>query len=176
MGTTPKLALRYPEATDRVADGATAIHNLALDVENQLAPYVGLFASNVTQAIATGVVPIPLNLNVEDEDNQLMHAAGSSPVVTIPAGGDGVYIVSGWASFAASATGNRNVATLKNGVLTPGSSFTIPGQAANTNLIPAGVAVVRLAAGDTVQVAAWQTSGANLNVTSAALRLVRVSA
>lgn len=36
MATTPNRALRYPAATDRVADGALAIEHLAEDVDLQL--------------------------------------------------------------------------------------------------------------------------------------------
>lgn len=35
MPATPKHAIRYPAATDRVADGATAMQNLATDVDGQ---------------------------------------------------------------------------------------------------------------------------------------------
>ena len=38
MGTTPNYALPYPESTDFVADGATAIENLADDIDSKLAP------------------------------------------------------------------------------------------------------------------------------------------
>lgn len=177
MGTTPKLALRYPEATDRVADGATAMHNLALDLEAYLAPYVCRLRGNTVQTLATGVAPIALNMDTEDEDPLGMHAAGNNPTVTIPAGGAGLYVVSGNVQFAANVTGNRQALILRNGGGVAGTAFTIPGYATNTNVIPTGTGLVRLAVGDTIQLAAWQTSGANLNtVAGSALSVARVSA
>lgn len=48
MGTTTRLALRYPEATDRVADGATAIRNLATDVDTMTPRHLAAGTANAT--------------------------------------------------------------------------------------------------------------------------------
>lgn len=176
MGTTPKLALRYPELTDRVADGATNIRNLAEDVEAMIAPYVCRLRAVAVQTLATGVAPIALLMDTEDEDPQGFHPAGSSASATVPAGGAGIYMVSASLTLTANATGNRQVMVLKNGTPIPGTALTIPGQAANTNVIPSGCVPVRLAVGDVIQAAAWQTSGGNLNtIAGSTLTLARVS-
>lgn len=47
MGTTTR-GFRYPEVTDRVADGATAIKNLALDVDGGLPKHLATGTANAT--------------------------------------------------------------------------------------------------------------------------------
>lgn len=42
MGTTPIYSLAYPDFSDNVADGATAIQTLATDIEDMIDVYAGL--------------------------------------------------------------------------------------------------------------------------------------
>ncbi len=177
MPTTPQLALRYPANTDRVADGALAIQHLAEDVEARIRPFK--FRGRQIaggQVIPTGTAPVTITIDTEDDDPQGMHPAGSSGSVTIPAGGDGLYVVHGHVSYAASVTGNRNVALYKNGVALFGSNNTVPGYGTNTNTTAAGTVLAQLVAGDVITLGFWQTSGANMNTTNATLGLARVGA
>jgi hypothetical protein len=55
MGTTPTMGIPYPESTDAVANGATAMENLATTVDNK----TGLVLVK-TQTIGAGVSSIPV--------------------------------------------------------------------------------------------------------------------
>jgi hypothetical protein len=75
----------------------------------------------------------------------------------------GVYAVCGVSGFTANATGVRGTRIHVNGSVVQGSAqMAIPANGSGTGLATP-VRTVRLAAGDYIEVAAWQSSGAALS-------------
>jgi hypothetical protein len=84
--------------------------------------------------------------------------------LTVPAGGGGIYHIGGAATFASNATGIRIVWILYNGT-TRISEQDAPSVSANTCSLQVSCDY-KLAAGDYVELQAYQTSGGLLSVTS----------
>lgn len=121
--------------------------------------------NNATQSINDSTVTV-VTLNSEDFDVGTCHDTGSNTSrLTIPTGGDGLYLIIAKAVFAANATGQRNLRILKNGsaigtqtVATPAAGFSIN---LVNSIVDAG------AAGDYYEMAVFQNSTGALNVGSA---------
>lgn len=108
-----------------------------------------------------------ITFNSERYDIGACHSTSSNTSrLTVPSGGGGVYIIGGCASFAANATGIRQLSIRVNGTTdiwaVSDTSVTASG-AANLAL----TTDYRLAAGDYVELVAYQSSGGNLNVSNA---------
>jgi hypothetical protein len=77
---------------------------------------------------------------------------------------DGVYMVSGQASFAANASGRRQVGIMKNGTVIVQTQNRSDPDSTNTLPVTTATYAVDLTAGDYLQLAAFQDSGGALNV------------
>jgi len=99
-----------------------------------------------------------------------MHDPAVNPSrVTVPQ--SGLYVVTGWLQYASNATGNRWVMIQKNGAQV--QSIVVPGHG-NTAAVVITVQV-EATANDYFEVAAQQTSGANLDCQAANLAVVKVA-
>lgn len=177
MGTTAKLALRYPAGTDRVSDGALAMQHLAEDVDTPLGllvnpprcrAYVSV-AQSIPNAANTDVV-----LGGEEVDTDNMHSTVTNPT-RITATTAGWYRVVGQIDYAANATGARFALILKNNVtMALSRQLAISG----SDTIVQVTDEVYLAVGDYITLNAYQASTAALNVavTNTWLHATRVSA
>lgn len=162
MGTTAKLALRYPASTDRVADGAVAMQHLAEDVDTPLGLLVNpprcrvYLTANLTPA--SGTVATPVAFTSEDVDTDTMHSTTvNTSRVTINT--PGRYRITAQTAFSGNATGSRGMHILKNGSMIaatvgPGTSATNQYQQATTDVV--------LAAGDYIELGTYQNSGVAL--------------
>jgi hypothetical protein len=105
-----------------------------------------------------------LTFNTETNDSGGMHSTTSNTSrVTVPSGGDGWYVITGNVEFAANATGQRAIAILLNGTSNIATERAVAASAAaNTQLSIA--TQYPLAAGDYIELTAYQSSGGALNV------------
>lgn len=167
MGTTASLALRYPEATDRVADGALAMQHLAEDVEAMLRLAVkpprchGYLNSALSPANGAAVL-VPLD---EELDTDGIHGAAGSTRMTIVT--PGRYRVIGQACFNANATGFRTVSLLKNGGTIAASR--LQAAPATASHYQQAVDEILCVAGDYLELQVAQGSGAALGMSTGAV-------
>lgn len=118
---------------------------------------------NATQSIATGSSLTALSFNSETYDVGAMHdTVANNSRLTVPAGGDGLYLVVAGAFFASNATGVRSIAIRKGGTTVVGGANCVGTSAVDSVLQTS--ALVALVAGDYVEACVNQTSGGNLNV------------
>lgn len=127
-----------------------------------------------TRSTTTAAQNIPNNANQDVyfgsdlRDDQNMHdTVSSSATFTVPTGGAGKYRGNCSLTWAASATGVRGVGWLKNGVVQ--LEYT---QAASGSVVTVSQQVTFedfFVAGDAVKCYAFQTSGAPMNITNAAM-------
>jgi hypothetical protein len=99
----------------------------------------------------------------ERYDTAGMHDPASNTLLTAPV--SGIYLVTGQVLWAGNATGLRDLAVIRSSGPVISESDSLPG----SNLfLPTTLVqtVVRLAAGDSVKLAALQTSGGSLNINS----------
>jgi hypothetical protein len=164
MGTTAALALRYPDGTDRVADGALAIQHLAEDVEAKLDLLVNPPRCRVYQTATTTLttaVAAALAFDTEDSDeagaNGMHNPAVNPSRVTIVQ--PGVYRVLCQVSFAFNAAGYRTVGVLKNGAVVAATRLMA---SPTVSHFQQAYLELPLVAGDYVECQALQASGGNL--------------
>lgn len=130
---------------------------------------------NTTQSIADSTWTT-LNLNSEDFDVGACHDnVTNNPRLTVPAGGDGLYLVCGVVSFAANTTGVRGARLMKNaGAVSINCASIVPGASgAGAGSQVVTMALAPLVAGDYVYMDGFQTSGAALNAGNAATRYLQ---
>ena len=105
----------------------------------------------------------------ESADTDNYHDLVTNPSrVTIPAGLGGLYVVSCGLDWANNTAGGRSAQLRTNGSGTPYDYFQYQSSPALGEVIPLGVLVVPLAAGDYFEIFGVQASGGNLNVLGAA--------
>lgn len=125
-----------------------------------------ILTHNTTQSIANNT-NTAVTFNTESSDPLGLHSTGTNPTrVTIPTGETGYYLLTGWLDFAANATGQRGIQLYLNAGLLLQQRLDAAA-AGDTYLTIAFV--YALAAGDYVELGAFQTSGGALNVQSGPL-------
>lgn len=116
-----------------------------------------------SDTVANHGVELPIVFDTEVSDDGGMHDNGTNPTrVTIPAGADGVYVISaglGWAYYG-SAVGSLQVRLYKNGALTFQTTNTTIGTEANA----VTTWVMGLAAGDYLELRCYQELGVTMSV------------
>lgn len=121
--------------------------------------------NSATQTIASGS-NVAITFDSEETDVGAMHStAVNTGRITIPTGGDGVYLLIARVNFPANATGQRQVYLFKNGAQMTGSI--VPATSGSYQWLLEVTAVRALVAGDYIEVFAYQDSTANMNVGSA---------
>lgn len=131
------------------------------DLEFLIDPPACSAYNSTSQTVATATATV-LNADSETFDNDSMHSTVTNNS-RITAQTAGRYLFAASANFAANTTGIRQVQFFLNGTTAFG---TYRGNAANTfDSIEGAVASRVLAAGDYVEVRAYQSSGGNLAVT-----------
>lgn len=150
-------------ATLAVGDDITAafLDNFAALMALVAEPVFFQATYSTTQSL-TNNTPTALSLDTETIDIYTGHGS-TSPIYTIPAALNGYRInVKGVGSFAANATGIRNVSIWQNGSTVTMGQNTIAGASTNSLVLQVNASFV-VATGDTIQIAADQTSGGALN-------------
>jgi hypothetical protein len=109
-----------------------------------------------------------VTLNSERHDTGAMHSTVSNTSrITVPTGGGGVYAVGGCVDFANNGTGVRAIGIRLNGT-TFLAVHTSPTRTDGGQPTLSIATEYLLAAGDYVELMAWQNSGGALNLTSSA--------
>jgi hypothetical protein len=117
---------------------------------------------NATQSIATGSLTA-LSCNVENVDAFGMHdTATNNTRLTVPTGYDGWWLVTAYFAFASNATGGRQ-GQINVGGGTVATALSTPALNGSDHQFSLAT-LVRLVAGNYVEVLAYQTSGGALNV------------
>jgi hypothetical protein len=104
-----------------------------------------------------------VTFDAEDWDNQAMHSTVTNTGrITIPAGGNGKYVIAGGFAYSASATGRRDIFIRKNGTTYVGRDMrtAVSGIVTEFSLHVYDAAV----AGDYYEIGGVQDSGVALNV------------
>jgi hypothetical protein len=159
MGTTPKFLIPYAEPGDAVANFPATDKAAALAVEaavGAIAPF-GYATHGTPQAIPTATYT-RLNLTLSTQQGGVVVTSNQ---LVVPATGAGLYLTTGWLTFASGGTGIRTMGLQKG----PTNQFVFTG-----GLLGATISfnfVLRLVAGDTVGVVGFQNSGADLNTAAA---------
>lgn len=138
-----------------------------LDTEKAAKAAAGCVAWRSTaQALSTST-STAISFDSETFDTDAFHDPAVNPTrLTVPAGKGGKYMVMGQVRYAASSTGIRVSAIRKNGTTDLSNT---PGPNGGTSVVAVATqAIASLAAGDYVEMIAWQNSGGSLNTDVAA--------
>lgn len=159
----------YKEGTNAIAAATAGVKALGIDstqfIDSPTQPRCSAY-NNTTQSINDSTFTA-LTFNSEDFDVASMHdTASNTSRLTVPTGGDGVYLVIGHASFAGNATGARVAQLYKNGATALKRTTMNNAGAGTTVLVPVSEILV-LVAGDYIELRALQDSGGALNTGSA---------
>lgn len=104
-----------------------------------------------------------INFNSETYDVGTMHDnVTNKSRFTIPAGGDGLYLIGGLVCFDPNATGLRGCAVAKNGTQIPGTPVVVNNGGAGQTSVQA-MTLQNLVAGDYVEIQGYQASGGALS-------------
>lgn len=124
--------------------------------------------NNGTQSIA-GTTPIALTFDSEDYDVGAMHSTGSNTArITVPTGGDGLYVIRGGTQWAANGTGYRFLQLKKDGSTVLTNNCIQAADPTNNSITQQEVSFIAvLAAADYIEILAAQQSGGPLNAGSA---------
>ncbi len=179
--TTPVSGYPYPLPTDPIANGADAIKALALGIDGRACHAF----NNGSPGIPSSGANVVIGLGAESFDHSTpMHdnATNSSRVYAIETG---VYALDACVTFGGVSGGSRTVTVMKNSngdiTLATGTALAMGQQAAtSTAALPVNVSrIVKLNAGDYVEMFAKQSSGAAVGASggegSTYLSLVRVA-
>ena len=158
-------------AADTVDIYTNAARALTIDstqfIDSPTQPRCSVYNSGAQSHNSTGNV-LALTFDTEHHDTGAMHSTVSNTSrLTVPTGGDGLYLITFATSFAANVTGQRQLSIYKNGTsVTGGPAYKAAGLSASFEQTGAVSAVLVLVAGDYVEGMAFQDSGGNLNLTS----------
>lgn len=131
----------------------------------------------VAQSIPTGTASgTAVSFNATAFDTSALWAAGSPDRLTIPAGRTGLWLVEGQIGYASNATGQRRARITKNGSTLLGVQSVLAVTVAASATLVSATAVVKLTAGDYVQLEAIQDSGGALNTNVSQPANTRLSA
>jgi hypothetical protein len=170
----------YREGADRLSFATGGVKALEIDatrfLDSPTQPRCAAWMSgtqSLSNATATAVT-----FDEEDYDVGGLHdPASNNTRFTIPAGGDGLYLLIGGVNFAASGGGgSRSVWWKKNGTTDLNTLTNVGPGSSGTASAAQSIALVVLAAGDYVELFALQASTAALNIGHASDRTVTSSA
>ena len=160
--------LRADGSVALVVDGATGAVSLGLQ------PRAGAYHTAL-QSLATST-ETPITFNTEDFDVGALHDVSTNPTrFTVPAGGAGVYLLTGSITYATAASTVTRAWWKKNGTThVAGGVSGLTSAASSTSLCV--TALVTLAAADYVELIGFQSTGGALNTGDAATRYLQNSA
>ena len=123
--------------------------------------FVGARVTNSTNTTFANATVTTLTFDTETYDTNTIHStATNTSRLTIPSGKDGYWEIYGTIRFDGSGTGQRQLRLLKNGTMM--DIFVLAGSsAADASLIVSDT--IYLVATDYIELAAYQSSGGNLN-------------
>lgn len=174
--TAAELNEQVRDNTDWLKDAFTAIGQTSDSTFGQLrtAAYGAILIRTSNQTISDSTdtaVTFATGSMTEELDSDGLHSGASNTArITIPAGGDGIYLIGANARWAQNGTGIRTLWIELNGSASTGTriaeSRSAPG--ASVNVIHSLSSVYQLASGDYVTLNCRQTSGGNLALETAA--------
>lgn len=157
-------------AADKVTDGRTYAANLSTTAASAAYRAKAAAACRVTTGTAVSIpdaTTTVLAWDVEAFDSNGFHDnVTNNSRLTVPAGLGGTYLVTGQVSFAANATGDRMLTINKNGLVDAQASARATAALHHRQQIAAELV---LAAGDYVELTAYQTSGGALGTNASAI-------
>ncbi len=191
-GTPGNLVIRIYEYDSSEAPNSSHITNLiatvmtggeitSMDtvVTNHVA--IPVLSACYCRATRTTNLSIPNGTNTdvtfptEDYDVGDMHdEVTDTDRITIPSGGDGIYLSATGCGFAANSTGQRSLSLTVNGALLNNADKMFVDASNNKTKLQVS-SCLQLVAGDIVRAMVKQTSGDSLNLEAAHLDLVKVS-
>jgi len=131
--------------------------------------FAGAAAYNLSNVNLTNNTDTVIGLDTEAFDTDAYHSTVTNTSrFTVPAGKAGYYMITGQANFSSNATGYRNVAILKNGVVVTTTRLTaINGAQMFVDI----TAIAYGAENDYFELQQWQNSGVTLTANSARLSI-----
>jgi hypothetical protein len=188
--TTPKTwvagsALTAAEMNTHVRDNLTwlkdalSLHGIDSDsARGQLdgALYGVRALRTATQSILDGASTAVALTATDDFDSNSMHSTSvNNTRVTIPAGGDGVYLVGHGEEWAGNATGSRAGTIKLNGSTDiTGTEIRVANAGGSTAVRSAAATAYQFSAADYIELYVLQNSGGSLNIQAAVLWAVRL--
>jgi hypothetical protein len=164
----------YSSGTNALELGTNGTKALGIDstqfIDSPTQPRCVVYANAVTQSLANNTATA-IQFNAEDVDTPSgMHdTAVNNTRITIPAGGDGLYLIYGTVQYANNGTGIRRAWVQKNGT-TALNSATITTADGTSNTQTSTTAIAVLAATDYVELMGQQNSTAALNTSTSGTR------
>lgn len=158
----------YKEGTNAIAIATAGVKALGFDstqfIDSPTQPRCRAYKSSAVQSINDSTFTA-VTLDAESYDVGVMHDnVTANTHVTVPTGGDGLYLITAQASFAANATGVRALELKKSGTAITDTQIV----AANVVQYVPLQDIQVLVAGDYIEMFAFQSSGGNLNVVNGA--------
>jgi hypothetical protein len=163
VGSQTKSGALTVNGTLTAGGAFTVSGSSTLGIVNSATQYrVAAKSGTGVQSLGSGV-NTAVEFNSEDFDIGGWHSTVSNTqLFTVPAGGDGVYLLVGTVSFAANATNGRYLWWDKSGTTLSTAAGGSGSGGANTALT--ATAIVSLTAGESINLIAWQNSGGSLNI------------
>jgi hypothetical protein len=148
----------------------TALHNHDIQIA-AAKPFVNL-KRTAALTLTTGVNTL-IPWDTETEDTNGFHAVNATDLV-VPAGMGGIYSLAGYAAFQGGTINTIRAcfASLNNAIIISNNAMT-PGLLGLQPCLPIA-AIWRLVPGDIINITVSQSSGGNLNVSSAYLQLAKI--
>lgn len=162
---------RSQEGTSGVthAAGVAIVHGPTVtDVAKTIGASAYLSSAQNTST-GTGLM-VPLQSETFDSD-AFHDTVTNNTRMTIPAGGDGMYVVSGQVTYASNVTGYRSAIITKNGATT-GPQAVVPGVGSQRAL---ATTILSLVAGDYIELRAFQDSGSTLALDTTGLTFLAIA-
>ena len=107
---------------------------------------------------------VAITWNTEEYDTDAFHSTSTNNErITIPTGKGGYYLIAGAIRFTANGTGNRGVELTVNGTAINYAFFQPSATSANSPVFPMSY-IVKLNAGDYIELFVYQNSGISINV------------
>lgn len=168
----------YSSGANALEFATNGVKALGIDstqfIDSPTQPRASAFNSGV-QSVASASFTV-ITFDSEDYDVGGMHSTSANTSrMTIPTGGDGLYLLTANITFAPSTTGNvRGTRFVKNGATLGVTATILPGASGSSvGTTSQLVAVMNLVAGDYVEVDVLQDTGSSMNIGNASFRYLQ---
>jgi hypothetical protein len=163
----------YSSGSNALDFSTNSIKALGIDstqfVDSPTQPRASAITVAAAQSLADSAWTAVL-LNGEDFDVSAMHDnVTNRSRLTVPTGGDGLYLAIANVTFDANATGSRGIRFAKNGTVVTGTTTVVLNTGAGITPQVGTMAVLVLAAADYLEAQAFQSSGGALNISNSEL-------
>lgn len=169
-GATTGTITRGREGTTGVAHASgVKVVNAATSIDEAQTIGASAYLSSAQNVNTGSGLMIPLQ--TETQDTSGFHdTVTNNTRMTIPTGGDGIYIVSGQVTITAGVTGNKQAIICKNGA-TSGPTSAVPGAVSRTVI----TTIMPLVAGDYLELRVFQDSGSTQALEATGLTFLSIA-